>query len=121
MITLNTAVTNNEDWRTIFQWNDAETGDLIDFTGANIEIEIRPPENYLYSNYGNYGFWIQASTGNSLITIISLGMFELVIPVSQMQNLCRGSYPIGGVYMLNGETISLFTGSLTIIPGNSRI
>ena len=71
--------------------------------------------------YGNYGFWIQASTGNGLITIISLGIFELDIPVSQMQNLCHGSYPWGGVYMLNGETISLFTGSLSIYSGNSRI
>jgi hypothetical protein len=121
MITLNSAVTNNADWRTIFQWNDIETGDLIDFTGASIEIELREPDNYLYSNYGNYGFWIQASTDNGLITIISLGIFELVIPKLQMQNLCPGSYPIGGVYTLNDETISLFTGSLTVKSGNSRL
>jgi hypothetical protein len=119
-ITLNSTTTNNEDWRTVFQFNDVETGDLIDFTGASIEIEIREPDSN-YSSYSNYGSWIQASTDNGLITIISLGIFELVVPVTQMQNLCHGSYPIGGVYNLNGETISLFTGSLSIQSGNSRI
>lgn len=118
MITINTAETNNADFKTVFQFTDKETGDLIDFTGAQIEIEIREEPGW---SYGYYGFCIQASTDNGLIAIISTGIFELNIPVAQMRNLCHGSYPWGGVYMLNGETISLFTGSLTVIPGNSHL
>jgi hypothetical protein len=117
-ITLNSATTNNSDWKTQFQFNDADTGDLIDFTGASIEIEIRDIDRY--NDYSDYNL-IQASTGNGLISIISTGIFELDIPASQMQILCPGSYVIGGVYSLNGETISLFTGSLSVISGNSRI
>jgi hypothetical protein len=33
-ITLNSAATNSADWKTQFQFNDADSGDLIDFTGA---------------------------------------------------------------------------------------
>lgn len=115
-ITLNSTITNNADWKTQFQFNDADTGDLLDFTGADIEIEIREHDhsNCWYSR-------IQASTDNGLITIISLGIFELDIPALQMQCLWPKAYAMGGVYTLNGETISLFTGTLTIIAGNSRL
>lgn len=118
MITINAAITNNADFITTFQFNDADTGDLIDFTGASIEIEIREEPQW---SYGNYGYCIQASIDNGLIAIISTGIFELNIPVAQMQNLCRSSYPWGGVYKINDETISLFTGSLTVISGNSHL
>lgn len=111
-IILNAAATSNADWKTQFQFNDADSGDLIDFTGATIEIDVRDFDCCLR---------IQASTGNGKITLISTGIFELDIPVSEMQNLCPGSYPIGGVYSLNGETISLFTGTLTIISGVARL
>lgn len=111
-ITLNSAATNNADWKTQFQFTDGDTGSLIDFTGATIEIDVKDFDGCRK---------IQASTGNGLITIISTGIFELDIPASQMACLCPGSYPIGGVYLLSGETISLFTGSLSIISGVARL
>jgi hypothetical protein len=111
-ITLNSSATNNSDWRTQFQFNDAETGDLIDFTGATIEIEVRDFDGCQK---------IEATTGNGLITIQSTGIFELDVPASTMANLCPGTYQIGGVYSLNDETISLFTGSLAIISGVARL
>jgi hypothetical protein len=40
-ITLSSTATNNADWKTQFQFNDADTGDLIDFTGASIEIDVK--------------------------------------------------------------------------------
>ena len=40
-ITLNASVTNSADWKTQFQFTDGETGDLIDFTGAKIEIDVK--------------------------------------------------------------------------------
>jgi len=111
-ITLNAAQPNNADWKTQFQFNDADTGDLIDFTGSDIEIAVRDRDRC---------HRITASTDNGMISIISTGIFELDIPASVMKCLHPGSYEIGGVYALNGETISLFTGSLSVINGVARL
>jgi hypothetical protein len=112
-ITLNSAQPNNADWKTQFQFTDGETGDLIDFTGADIEIVVRDCEGWHHR--------ITASTDNGMIAIVGLGTFELDVPASSMECLRAGSYQMGGVYTLNGETISLFTGSLSIINGIARL
>lgn len=111
-ITLNTFATNNADWKTQFQFTDGDTGDLIDFTGASIEIDVKDADGCLR---------IQASTTNGKITIQSTGIFELDVDDSEMANLCPGSYLIGGVYSLGSDTISLFTGSLSIASGVARL
>lgn len=111
-IVLNSAATNSADWKTQFQFTDADTDSLIDFTGATIEIDVKDYDGCRR---------IQASTGNGLITIQSVGIFELDVPASTMETLCPGTYQIGGVYSLNGETISLFTGTLAIISGVARL
>jgi hypothetical protein len=111
-ITLSSSTTNNADWKTQFQFTDAETGDLIDFTGATIEVEVRDFDGCLR---------IEASTDNGLITIQGAGIFELDVPAATMAGLCTGTYQIGGVYSLNDETISLFTGSLSIVSGVARL
>lgn len=111
MITLNSATANNEDWRTLFQFSDCETGDLLDFTGAQIEIRVSD----------GHCRRIEASTDNGKIAIVSLGIFEIVVPATEMERLHAGMYWMGGVYQLNGQTISLFTGSLTIRNGIARL
>lgn len=111
-ITLNSTTANNSDWKTIFQFSDADTGDLIDFTGADIQVEVKDFDGCLR---------VEATTGNGKIVITDTGTFELTVPVGEMQNLCAGAYKVGGVYSLNGETISLFTGSLSIIDGVARL
>jgi hypothetical protein len=111
-ITLSSSTTNNADWKTQFQFTDADTGDLIDFTGATIEVEVRDFDGCLR---------IEASTDNGLITIQSAGIFEVDVPAATMAGLCPGAYQIGGVYSLNDETISLFTGSLSIVSGVVRL
>lgn len=110
-ITLNSSTTNNADWKTDFVFTDGETGDPLDFTGAYIEVEIKD---------GDRCRRVEASTSNGKISIIALGTFELAIPASEMKCLHPGSYNIGGLYQLNDETISLFTGSLSIIDGVAR-
>lgn len=111
-ITLSSSATNNADWKTQFQFTDADTGDLIDFTNATIEVEVRDFDGCQR---------IEATTGNGLITIQSTGIFEVDVPAATMASLCPGTYQMGGVYSLNGETISLFTGSLAIISGVARL
>lgn len=111
-ITLNSSQANNADWKTQFEFTDGETGDLIDFTGAVIDIEVRDLDGCLR---------ISGSTGDGKISIVGAGVFELDIPASEMCRLLPGSYQIGAVYGLNGETISLFTGTLTITSGVARL
>lgn len=110
-ITLNSAATNNADWKTQFEFTDAESGDVIDFTGATIEIEVKDSARCKV---------IEATTGNGKITLNPAG-FELLIPATEMRSLCPGSYQIGGVYSLNGETTSLFTGTLAVLDGVARL
>lgn len=111
-IILNASAVNTADWKTQFQFNDGETGDLIDFTGATIKIVVKDFDGCQR---------ICASTDDGKISIISTGIFELDVPESDMQCLCPGSYQVGGIYELNGEIISLFTGTLAIISGVARL
>lgn len=110
-IRLDSSATNNADWKTQFEFTDADTGDLIDFTGATIEVEVRDQNRCKV---------IEATTNNGKITINADG-FLLIVPASEMKCLCAGQYDIGGVYELNGETISLFTGTMSIRDGIARL
>lgn len=110
-IRLDSSATNNADWKTIFQFTDADSGDPLDFTGAYIEIEVKDFDGCKR---------IEASTNNGKITITDLGTFELAVPYTEMKCLHPGSYNAGGLYQLNDETISLFTGTLTVINGVAR-
>jgi hypothetical protein len=105
-ITLNSSAVTNRDWKTQFQFNDGETGDLLDFTGAFISITLEDAS-------GCPTTW---TTTSGEIVIISPGIFELTVDDSAM-NMCPGTYNIGGFYQLNGETIDLFEGELTIRRG----
>ncbi|MCS3692005.1 hypothetical protein [Bradyrhizobium elkanii] len=111
-ITLNSATRSNRDWKTQFQFTDGDPdsptyGQLLDFTGAFIAIAVVDQECCQR---------ILATTDNGLISIISTGVIELDVPYSQM-NLCAGSYRMGGYYQLNGDTVDLFEGDLTIQQG----
>ncbi|WP_022722866.1 hypothetical protein [Rhodopseudomonas sp. B29] len=111
-IILNSAATNNADWKTQFEFTDSETGEDIDFTGASIEVEVRDFDGCAR---------IVASTDNGKVAITGTGIFELTVPASEMSALAPGTYKVGGVYQLNDELISLFTGTLTIIDGVARL
>lgn len=106
-ITLNASTVTNRDWKTRFEFSDGDTGLLIDFSTAFIAIAIEDKDGCQK---------ILATTTNGKITVIELGIIELDISHSEM-NLCAGTYQIGGYYQLNGDTIDLFEGSLTLRKG----
>ena len=106
-ITLNAATRSNRDWKTQFQFTDADTNVLIDFTGAFIAIGV-------YDNDGCQR--ILATTTNGLISIVSTGIIDMDIPYTSM-TLEPGSYDIGAYYQLSGETIDLFAGELSVQKG----
>lgn len=106
-ITVNIAARSNRDWKTQFQFTDASTGNLIDFTGAFIAIGIEDQDGCPK---------LLATTTNGMVSIVSIGVIELDIPYMDM-NLLPGSYPWGGYYQLNGDTVDLFEGSISIEKG----
>jgi len=116
-VTLNDSITNNGGWSRGFyftaSYDNGETTSPIDFTTATIQIEVNDQDGCTL---------ITASTGNGKITVTETGRFELSIPATDMQRLCPGQYPIGGVYQINGsEPISLFTGTLSVRNGVARL
>lgn len=98
----------NRDWKTLFEFKDGDTDALIDFTGALIEIAVEDKDQCQR---------LLATTINGKITITGPGMFQLYIPASEMKMCAPGTYKVGGGYRLNGETIDLFEGTLTVMRG----
>ena len=92
------------DWVWDFIFTDEDTGDAIDFTGATIEIDIQDLDGCIR---------ISSTTDNGNITLPAIGTIELAIPAAQT-DLCAGSYKIGGFYILNGSTLPLLIGTLSV-------
>lgn len=111
-IFLRATATNNADWNMQLQVTDNDSGVPVDFTGASIEFEVKDANRCLK---------LQGSIDNGKVTLPSVGIIEWLFPVSDMKCLCPGSYSMGGVYELNGATVSLFTGELTVIDGVARL
>ena len=107
MTTIGFEWTNAADWIVLFQANDDETGDLIDFTGAEIAVAIKDRVGAVR---------LSALVGSG-IEIVETGTFELRFTAAQMAMLCQGSYAIGGVYRINGATNQLFRGTLGVVDG----
>lgn len=102
---------NKADFIVDFSATDAETGDDIDFTGASVDIRVRDENNCQR---------LEASIGSG-ITQPSSTVIELWFTADQMESLCAGTYSIGGVYSLNGQTIQLFTGTMTVYNGIAQL
>lgn len=103
--------TNKADWTVQVQANDADTGDLIDLTDAEINVRIIDDRGCQKLN---------ATVGDG-VSIIGTGIFEFSFDADQMRCLCPGSYQIGCVASVNGATMQIFVGSLAIIDGIAQI
>jgi hypothetical protein len=99
---------NKADFVVDFSATDAETGDDIDFTGASVAIKVTGDNCWVA---------VDATITNGLITQPSSTVLELKIPAATMATLKAGTFQIGGVYSLNGETIQLFVGDFVVYDG----
>lgn len=106
-ITLTSAETSNRDWNYQFEVVDEDTGEPIDLTGAVIAISVNDAEGCQR---------ILATTDNGKVAIVDTGVFTLTIPYSET-NLCAGTYSIGGYYQLNGDTLDLLEGTISVRTG----
>lgn len=114
-IVLNDTARSNRDFVRLWQFTDGDPnsatfGQLIDFTNAFIAIAVEDEAGCQK---------ISATTTNGKVVIISTGVIQTTFSYSDM-NLCAGSYPLGGYYQLNGQTIDLFLGELSIQRGIPR-
>jgi hypothetical protein len=98
---------NKADFVVDLSATDAETGDDIDFTGASVSIAIWEE---------NCSPIITASIGSG-ITQPTSTVLELTITAAQMGALRRGTYRIGGIYTIAGETTQLFRGDFVVYDG----
>lgn len=105
------AVTNQADWVQPIQLKDGETGELIDLTGAAINVRM-------VDERGNQKFSLTVGDG---VEITDTGIFEFTVPASTMTNLCPGSYPIGSIYSLNGEVNDVFVGTVSVVENPGRL
>lgn len=107
----NVSVLNSGDFRPIFTFKDKDTGELIDFTGAYIEVEIKDRD-------GCRKF--EGTTDGGALTILDVGRIQLVVPASTMQGLCPAQYDWGGLFELNDEQTALFTGVVNVRDGIAK-
>lgn len=103
---------NKADWIIQISATDADTGDDIDFTGADIAFVVKDENNCQV---------LSASTDDGAITLPSSTVLQVQFTPTQMQALCAGSYKVGCVYELNGETDQLLVGTVSIYDGIAQL
>lgn len=102
---------NKADWKFDITATDADTGLAIDFTGALVTLTVKD-ENDCQRLTASIGTGITQPVGTTL---------EVLFTDEQMKALCAGSYKIGAVYQLNGETNQLFHGTVSVYDGVAQI
>jgi hypothetical protein len=102
---------NKADWTFDITATDSDTGLAIDFTGALVTLTVKD-ENDCQRLTASIGSGITQPVGTTL---------EVLFTDEQMKALCPGSYKIGAVYQLNGETNQLFHGTVSVYDGVASI
>lgn len=98
---------NKEDWTIQFSATDEETGEDIDFTGADIAFKV----------VDECGVSIlDASTADGTITIATT-VIEITFTSDQMSALCAKTYQLGCVYEINSVRSQMFVGYANIYEG----
>ena len=102
---------NKADWTFDITATDVDTGLAIDFTGALVTLTVKD-ENDCQR--------LTASIGSGITQPVATTL-EVLFTDEQMKALCAGSYKIGAVYQLNGETNQLFHGTVSVYDGVASI
>jgi hypothetical protein len=105
------AVTNKADWVQPVQVSDAETEELLDLTGAEINVRM-------VDQQGCEKFSLTVGDG---VEITGTGVFEFTVSGATLSNLCAGTYRIGSIYRLNDEINDLFIGTVQIADNPAQL
>lgn len=101
-------VSNRADWSDVIELTDADTGDAIDLSAAEIVVEV-------VDDCGRSV--LSATTGNGKVAVISAGMAEFTFTRDEMAALCPGTYRVGGTVTIAGETEQVFFGTIPVVDG----
>lgn len=97
---------NKADWAFDVSATDIETGEAIDFTGAEVAFMVKDQSRCT----------VLSATTDDHITI-NTTTISVLIDDSTMNDICAGSYNIGMICRLNDETFQVLTGTVTIFDG----
>ena len=103
---------NKADWIIQISATDAETGVDIDFTGASVLFVVKDQNNCQV---------LSGSTTDGTITLPLSTTLQIQFTPAQMETLCPGTYKVGCVYLLNGETDQLLVGTVSIYDGVAQL
>lgn len=101
---------NKADWAFDVTATDAETGEAIDFTGAEVAFFVKDKT----------GCEVLSATVGDGITI-STTTLSVLFDDADMADVCAGSYNVGMIYRLNDETNQLLVGTVTIYNGIAEL
>lgn len=101
---------NKADWAFDVTATDVDTGEAIDFTGAEIAFFVRDRS----------GLEVLSATVGDGITI-STTTISVLFDDGDMNDICPGSYNVGMIYRLNSETNQIFSGTVTIYDGIAEL
>ena len=96
--------TNRQSWSQDFGVEDAETGEGIDLTDADIAFQVR--------RAGEHSPRLLAT-----VTPVAKGVFNASFSVKQMRKLSVGIYDVGCTIARGGETVQLIDATWPIIDG----
>jgi hypothetical protein len=98
---------NSADWTFAITATDAETGEAIDFTGAEVALAVKD----------DAGRELLAASLDDGITQPDANTLLVSFGADLMEDICPGTYKIGCVYALDGATVQLLTGTVSIYDG----
>lgn len=98
---------NKADWAFDITATDADTGEAIDFTDAEVTFTV-DDENGCQR--------LTASIGDG-ITLTDANTLSFLFTATQMNALCPGSYKVGAIYVLNDETNQILVGTVSVYDG----
>jgi hypothetical protein len=97
---------NSADWTIEISATDVETGEDIDFTGADVTLAVRDDSSQR----------LLATIGNG-IDLLEPTVLTVSFSKESLAQISAGSYRIGAVYEINGETNQLFVGTFSVYDG----
>lgn len=117
------AISNKATWQSeVAELVDEDTGTTTDLTDplltVDIVVTIRGQSST--SDYGTLGtdnVLATASIANGKVTIPGPG-FQWQFEVSDLSNLCAGTYRLGAKVTINGFVNDVIDGSIVVIEGN---
>src|SRR5437016_4959164 len=100
-------VANQEDWKLIVAIDDEDSGEPLALAGAAIVFEVRDPKSR--------AIVLSATTANGKVSILDVGVFQVLFARAEMQALAAQNYDAGCVLTINGEAKQYLIGTVPVL------